>query len=173
MILTIAFSRLLPHPFNFTPVMGIALFAGAKFNDRKWSLLIPVVAMLLSDIGLSMIYHYPVFHDTIFFVYGSVLLASMLGWRLKSEKLNAGKTVLYTLISSILFFVITNIAVWVFDGMYSMDAAGLVKCFVMAIPFFKNALAGDIFYVALLFGAYELLRRRLPAEGQLQAKAIR
>jgi hypothetical protein len=166
--------RIIPHPFNFTPVMAISLFAGAKFRDKKWSLIIPVVAMFLSDILLAYMNHYPVFHNTIFFIYGSILLIIALGWKLQSEKLNVSKTALFTLFSSILFFVISNLAVWVFGGLYTADADGLMKCFAMAVPFFKYTLLGDAFFVTVLFGVYEFAARRIQiANAQLQTEAIR
>src|SRR5665647_2962551 len=92
LILAAVIFRIIPHPFNFTPVMAISLFAGAKFRDKKWSVIIPVTAMFISDILLSYINHYPLFHNTIFFVYGSILLIIALGWNLQSEKINVGKT---------------------------------------------------------------------------------
>lgn len=107
--------RIIPHPFNFTPVVAIALFGGAKFSDKKWAVLIPVISMFIGDIFLSLMNHYMLFHDTIFFVYGSILLIIFLGRNLQG-KLNVGKTALFTLAASILFFVITNIGVWLFGA---------------------------------------------------------
>ncbi|MDB5225842.1 MAG: hypothetical protein JWN78_35 [Bacteroidota bacterium] len=154
--------RIIPHPFNFTPVVAISLFAGAKFRDKKWAILIPVISMFISDILLSVMNHYTLFHDTIFFVYGSILLIIFLGRNLQGDKLNFGKTAVFTLVSSILFFVITNIGVWLFGGLYSMDAAGFTKCFAMAVPFFKYTLLGDAFFVTVLFGIYEYVSRKYP-----------
>ncbi|MBK9329421.1 MAG: hypothetical protein IPM95_08955 [Sphingobacteriales bacterium] len=100
--------RLIPHPFNVTPVMAMALFAGAKFQDKRWSLLIPVLTMLVSDVLLSYINNYTLLHNTIFFVYGAILLSVCLGWLLHSDKINVVKTAAVTLVSSVLFFIITN-----------------------------------------------------------------
>ena len=172
-LVTIIF-RIIPHPFNVTPVMAISLFAGATISDKRWSILIPVLAMFLSDVILSLTNHYSLFHNTIFFVYGSILITVGLGWNLQSKKVNVGKTALFTLISSILFFVITNIGVWLFGGLYSQDISGLEKCFVMAIPFFKYSLLGDSFFVMVLFGTYEFISQRFPGKfSDMSAERIR
>jgi hypothetical protein len=162
LILAAIIFRIIPHPFNLTPVTAIALFAGAKFRDKKWSVIIPVAAMFLSDMLLSVMNHYDFFHNTIFFVYGAFLLIIVLGWNLQSNKLQTGKTALFAVLSSVLFFIITNFAVWVFGGLYTLDADGFVKCFILAIPFFKSTLLGDLFFSALLFGAYEFVVSRYP-----------
>lgn len=156
LILAAVISRVIPHPFNFTTVAAVALFAGAKFRDKIWSIIIPMAAMFLSDVLLSLMNHYPLFHNTILFVYGSFLIMIVLGWKLQSNKLQPGKIAVYTLISSVLFFVITNIGVWLFGGLYDLNQEGLIKCFAMALPFFKYSLMGDAFFVTVLFGVYEL-----------------
>lgn len=161
LILAAAISRVIPHPFNFTPITAVALFAGAKFSDKRWSIIIPVAAMFLSDVLLSLMNHYPLFHNTIFFVYGSFLLIIILGWNLQSKKLQPVKIGLFTLLSSVLFFVITNIGVWIFGEMYTLDRAGFIKCFAMALPFFKYTLMGDAFFVTVLFGVYEFASKRI------------
>lgn len=147
LILFAAFSRLMPHPANFTPVAAIALFSGTYFN-KKYTFILPIAAMFISDLVLG-------FHSTMIWVYGSFVLISFIGLWLKSHK-----KVVYvigsTLLSSILFFVLTNLGVWL-TGYYGLTFNGLVECYTMAIPFFRNSLAGDIFYVAVLFGIYELV----------------
>lgn len=165
--------RLIPHPFNVTPVMAMALFAGAKFQDKRWSLLIPVLTMLVSDVLLSYINNYTLLHNTIFFVYGAILLSVCLGWLLHSDKINVVKTAAVTLVSSVLFFIITNLGVWMFGGLYTADADGLVKCFIMAVPFFQYSLLGDIFFVAVLFGAYEWIKSTYPKSLGMSAERVR
>lgn len=160
LIFAVVIFRIIPHPFNFTPVLAMSLFAGAKLNNKKWSILIPVAALFLSDIILSFMNNYPLFHNTIFFVYGAIILTVLMGWNLSSNKLQVGKTAILTIISSVLFFVITNLGVWMFSNLYSLDTSGLINCFAMAIPFFKYSLLGDAFFVAVLFGAYQWIASR-------------
>jgi hypothetical protein len=154
LILFAAFSRLIPHPANFTPIAAIALFSAVYLN-KKYFLIIPVAAMLLSDIFLG-------FHSTMIWVYGSFAVIALIGLWLKSHK-SAGYIFGTTLVSSIIFFVVTNFGVWL-SGFYGYSANGLVQCYVMAIPFFKNTAAGDLFYVAAMFGIYEFASRYLGKE---------
>lgn len=147
LILFAAFSRLLPHPANFTPIAAIALFSGA-YLDKKYLYIVPVAAMLLSDMVLG-------FHNTMIWVYGSFVLIAFIGMWLKSHK-RIGFIAGTTLVSSILFFVVTNFGMWT-TGYYGMTWNGLVECYTMAIPFFRNTIAGDLVYVALMFGVYELI----------------
>jgi len=147
--------------FNFTPVIAVALFSGAKFQDKKWSVIIPVVSLFISDVILSYLNNFDIFHNTILFTYGSILLVILLGRLLNSERLNISKTVSFTLLSSLLFFVITNIGVWLFSNMYTLDLTGLTKCFVLAIPFLQKSIAGDLFFATVLFGVYELVNNKL------------
>jgi hypothetical protein len=140
-----ALSRFIPHPPNFAPIAAMALFGGV-YLDKRYRLLIPFCAMLISDYFIG-------FHNTMPFVYGSFVLAALLGVWLRNHK-TVGWIVGASIASSILFFVVTNFGVWVM-GMYPQNLAGLVECYVAAIPFFRNTLLGDLLYVAVLFGLYE------------------
>ena len=63
--------------------------------------------------------------------------------------------------SSLLFFATTNFAVWAFSGMYPKDVAGLVQCFVLALPFLHNSIAGDVFWATVLFGGWYLVKHAI------------
>jgi hypothetical protein len=80
----------------------------------------------------------------------------MIGWWVRQKK-SVWRIASGTLLGSVLFFLITNFAVWVFTPLYERTSAGLVQCFYMALPFFRNTLAGDIFYVAGFVGLYEAM----------------
>lgn len=160
LILFAAFSRLIPHPANFTPIAAIALFSGVYLN-KKYFLVIPVAAMLLSDIFLG-------FHQTMIWVYGSFAVIALIGLWLKSHK-NAGYIFGTTLVSSIIFFVITNFGVWA-TGYYGYSSSGLAECYTMAIPFFKNSVAGDLVYVTAMFGIYELVAHYVGKESLQESK---
>lgn len=147
-------SRLIPHPVNFAPVAALALFGGAYF-DRKYSFILPFAVLVLSDAVIG-------FHDGIAWVYGSFFLVGLIGWTLR-ERRTVARTAGASLAGSVLFFVVTNFGVWIQGTMYTPDVAGLVDCYVAAIPFFRNTVAGDLFYAALLFGAAELASRKVPA----------
>ncbi len=163
LILAAALSRLLPHPLNFAPITAMAL-AGGVYLDKKLSLVIPIVALLVSDWILG-------FYPVLFFVYGSVLAIGLAGWWLRDHKkvLAIGGT---TLASSVLFFLVTNFGVWVVGPeMYPKTWAGLLECYAAGIPFFRNTVFGDLFYVGVLFGMFELIGFlvKQPAKAQNQA----
>jgi hypothetical protein len=148
LILAAALSRLLPHPANFTPIAAMALAGGVYFNKRI-ALVIPLAALVLSDVFIG-------FHNTIFFVYGSFIVIGFIGLWLKSHK-KPLPIFGAALVSSILFFVVTNFGVWITGGgwFYPKTWQGLVECYTLAIPFFRNTLAGDLIYTGALFGLFE------------------
>jgi len=140
--------RLLPHLWNFAPIAAIALFAGV-YLGRRYALILPIVAMLIGDLFLGF-YSWPV----MLAVYGSFALVGLLGTWIKKHK--SLETVLAgSLLASVIFFMATNWAVWQFSPWYAKSLAGLIQCFVAALPFFRNTILGDLFYISVLFGAYE------------------
>ena len=139
--------RLLPHPANFAPIAAIAIFGGAVL-PRKMAVWVPLGAMMASDLFLGL-------HDTILATWGCyALIALASSYWLRKPNLLRG--VAMTLGSSVLFFVITNFAVWVVSGMYAHTWAGLTQCYYMALPFFRGTVTSDVIYTAVLFGAYAL-----------------
>lgn len=146
-----AICRLLPHPPNFTPIAAIALFGGVYFS-KKISLILPILVMTISDLFLGFYsWHLMVF------VYLSFLICVFLGFKLKNHK--KWPTVLgYSLLGSIIFYLLTNFAVWAFTGWYQKGFSGLIQCYFMALPFFKNTLLGGLFYTTLFFGVYEITK---------------
>ena len=154
-IVAAAAFRLVPHFPNFTPIGAMALFGGAYFGKRGLAFIAPIAAMLLSDAIIG-------FHSGIVFVYASVALIVLLG-QLALSRPTVLRVGAAALASSVLFFVITNFGTWLLSGMYPMTLSGLAACYVAAIPFFQNTIAGDLFYSALLFGGFALLERSVPA----------
>ena len=140
-----ALSRFVPHPPNFAPIAAMALFGGV-YLEKRFSFIVPLAAMLISDYFIG-------FHNTMPFVYGSFILIALLGVWLRNHK-TLGWIIGSSVASSVLFFVVTNFGVWVMGG-YPQNFAGLVECYVAAIPFFRNTLFGDLLYVMVLFGLYE------------------
>ena len=141
-------SRLLPHFPNFTPISAIALFGGVYFS-RKIAFLLPLIIMVISDIFIG---YYEV--GLMISVYGSFFICVLLGLWLKNHK--KWYTVLgSSVFASLIFFFITNFAVWIFTPWYAKTIFGLIQCYLMALPFFRNALLGDLFYVIIFFGTYE------------------
>ena len=142
--------RLLPHSPNFTPILAIALFGGFYFSKRT-AFILPLLAMVIPDIVIG-------YYEAILmaFVYGSFLLCVVLGIWLKKHK-NWYTVLGSSILGATLFFLITNFAVWAFTPWYAKTFSGIIQCYFMALPFFKNALLGDLLYVSLFFGSYEII----------------
>lgn len=153
-IVLAAAARLIPHPPNMTPIAAIALFGGATFADKRLALLVPLAALLLSDLVLG-------FSNSMPFVYLS--FAVIVGIGLWLQKRRTAPVILgAVLASSVLFFAVTNFGVWALGTMYPKTLAGLGACYVAAIPFFRNEILGDLFFAALLFGGFAMLEKLLP-----------
>lgn len=142
--------RVLPHPANFAPVAALALFGGAVL-PRRYAVLVPLGAMVISDTLIGWYSLMPVTWGC----YVLIALASR-AW-LRGRGL--GRGVALTAGASVFFFVVTNFAVWVGGGLYPHTMAGLERCFVLALPFFRNTALSDIVYTASLFGLYALATR--------------
>lgn len=162
MILAAAFTRLIPHPPNFTAIGAIALFGGAYFTEKKFAFVVPLLAMLLTDLVIG-------FHNTMLSVYLSFILIVGIGILL-SRNIKIKNVIAASLLSSILFFVMTNFQVWVQSSLYSKNVAGLIACYVAAIPFFHYTVLGDLFFVGILFGLYQLLQFKFPTLVKIKVK---
>jgi len=154
MIFAAAFIRLIPHPPNFAPIAAMALFGGAYFNKKWAAFLIPISAMFLTDLILG-------FHETMWAVYLSFALIVVIGILMLKE-IKFGNLFFASVISSVSFFIITNFGIWISTGYYAKTGAGLAACYTAAIPFFHQTLLSDLFYVAILFGAYHLVKMKFP-----------
>lgn len=155
MIVLAAIMRILPHWPNFTPVAAMALFGGAYISNKKFAYAVPFIAMFLSDLVIG-------FHNTMWAVYLSFAAIVGIGMLLRENK-SVLRTAGAAVASSVLFFVVTNFAVWLAGGFYSMDLAGLVQCYVAAIPFYQYSVIGDLFYAGVMFGAFEYAKVKIPA----------
>jgi len=156
LVLAAAAARFAPHPMNFTPIGALALFGGALFASRRLAMLVPLVALAAGDLFTGFQWVYLV-------VYLSFLVNVGIGRWLGSRR-TLGRIGGAVLAGAAQFFLVTNLAVWALAiGNYPRTGAGLAACYVAGIPTFWNAVAGDAFYAALLFGAMALVERRFPA----------
>ncbi|MFH1522345.1 MAG: DUF6580 family putative transport protein [Patescibacteria group bacterium] len=142
--------RLLPHAWNFTPIMAIALFAGV-YLGRNYALILPVAAMLIGDLFIG-------FYDwkLMIIVYACFAIVGLAGVFIKKYK-SASTILAASIIASVIFFLATNWAVWQFSPWYAKTWAGLLECYTLALPFFRNTLLGNVFYSGVLFGVYEMI----------------
>jgi len=155
LILAAAFLRLIPHLPNFTPVAAIALFGGAYISKKVYAFILPFAVLLLSDLVLG-------FHNYMFAVYLCFAITVGIGI-LMSNKVKVITVLGGAIASAIIFFIITNFAVWASTPFYTKDFAGLIKCYTLALPFFNNGILGDLFYSTVLFGSFYLASLRFPA----------
>ena len=158
-------SRLLPHPYNFTPIGGMALFGAAYFCRKYLALIVPFVALWISNLLLDNLIYAQYYEGFVWVSNPAVFIAFALivlvGWGLL-KKVTLGRLLGSSLSASAIFFIVSNFGSWLDSGIYPRTWDGLVACYVAAVPFFQNTLAGDLFYVAVLFGSYELVRRTWP-----------
>jgi hypothetical protein len=150
LILAAVLLRLLPHVPNFAPVTAMALFGGT-YLGKKWAVIIPLVAMFISDYFIG--FYSPAVMAS---VYLSFVVSGLLGLWLRRDK-SFGRVVGATMLGSVLFFLVTNAAVWAFGTMYQHTAAGLLESYFNGLPFFRGTFLGDLFYSGVLFGTYELV----------------
>jgi hypothetical protein len=141
--------RLVPHPANVAPIAAMALFGGV-YLDKKYAFLLPLSAMFISDLFLG-------FHASMPMVYASLILTGLIGMWLKQHK--SVPTVLFASVgSSILFFLLTNMNYWYATSLYPKTVEGFIQSYIMALPFFRNSLLGDLFYTGVFFGGYEFIK---------------
>ena len=139
----LALGRIIPHPPNFTPILATAIYTPYMVNDKWIAVLIPLSAMFIADIIIG-------FHPYMLWVYGAIGLSTLISsWSMRFNKKYIQLGVM-AILSSILFFIITNFAVWTIWDYYPKTIDGLIMCYTMAIPFFKNTLLGTIIYTAII-----------------------
>jgi hypothetical protein len=152
--------RLIPHVWNVAPVAAAALLAGAIL-PRKWAIAVPILGMLLGDLIIGF-YHVPVMLT----VYASFALMTFVGGWLK--EMQTHRMVLASLASSTFFFLTTNFAVWASADWYEKSWQGLMLCYTLALPFFRNTMLGDLIFTGALFGVWVLVRQGVTYLGKIR-----
>ena len=154
--------RLVPHPPNVTPIIAIALLAAHAFKNKWIAILIPLTGMWISDLIINN-YLYAGYYDKFVFfsngslwIYGAILLAVLIG-KVLIRSIKLSTVFLSSFSASFFFFIITNFGVWLSNMMYPKSLLGLIECYTLAIPFFGNALIGDLIYSVALFTSYSLV----------------
>ncbi len=147
--------RVVPHPWNLTPIGAVALFSGASFDRKRWSFVIPLSALFLSDVVIG-------FHSLMPVVYATFAMIVGIGFLLRERRDSPFAVGGGAVASATLFYLVTNFAVWVASPMYPHTAGGLAACYIAAIPFYGTMVAGDLLYAALLFGTFVWAERHVP-----------
>ena len=158
LILILALARLIPHPPNFTPIIAVAIVSGYFFKNLNFSLIILLMAMLISDLFIG-------FYENVFFVYASLLLITFIFHKI-SKKINFKNLFIFGFTGSLIFFIISNFGVWILgspgvDNLpYDKNLNGLIECYILAIPFFGNTfLSTVIFSYPVIFISRSLATR--------------
>ncbi len=155
-----AVTRLLPHYPNFTAVGAIALFGGAYLKNKKLAFIVPFAALILTDFIIG-------FYAYMWAVYLSFAVLVLIGMGIHEKKIS--NVFLASVSASVIFFLFTNFAVWAMGTMYPHNIAGLITAYVAAIPFFQYSFLGDLLYVGILFGSFELLKVKFPQLTKVKA----
>ncbi len=175
LVLVAAATRLVPHPYNFSPLGAIALFSGALLTRRWLAIVLPIAAAFVSDLVINNTL-YAEYYDSfvwmaegsgwMYLIYGLIAVLGMFVLRTVS----LGRVLGGSLGASILFFIASNFICWPGNPFYAQDLGGLMTCYAAGVPFFPGTVAGDLVYSAALFGGYALLQRYLP---ELRAVPVR
>jgi Family of unknown function (DUF6580) len=155
MIVAAAVLRMVPHPWNLTPIGAMALFSGSMFRKPWIALLLPLVSLLAGDIFAG-------FYKLMLVVYASFAISVAIG-RWLGENRTVARIGGAVCLGALQFFIITNFAVWAVGGFYPRTGQGLVSCFAAGVPFFWNTFGGDALYAGILFGGFALAERLVPA----------
>lgn len=168
LIIAAAFTKFFPHYPNFTAIGAIAVFGGSVIKDKKLGLLLPLSALLLSDICLQLFTSTQGFYGTSqYFVYAAFIIITVLATFMR--RISISNIALAAVWSGVIFFIISNLGVWISSDYYPKTLAGLGACYWASIPFYKNdlfgnfalnSIMGNAFYSALLFGAYSFIERK-------------
>ena len=137
-ILFLAFSRLIPHPPNFTPVISMALLSGYFFSNIYLSVAVLLISIFISDFFLG-------FYENMIYVYFTFILINLIFFNI-SHKINFKNLYLFSCFATLIFYLVSNFIVWATGTLYEKNLAGLINCYVLAIPFLKNTLISTLFY---------------------------
>lgn len=139
---------LIPHPWNFTPVVAALLYFGARGSRRQmW---MPLVLLIAADLALDKYYGYAFSWD-LFLTWGWYAAMLGLGTVLR-ENAKPLRVAGSALTGSVTFFLVSNFGVWAATNMYAKTVSGLMVCYAAGVPFFRNTLAGDLLYTSVMFG---------------------
>ena len=138
LILILALSRLMPHPDNFTPIIALAIMSSYFFRNINFSYAIMLFSMLLADFFIG-------FYSHMLFVYLSLFLIVLIFFKI-SKKINYKNLFIFSFFGSVIFFIISNFGVWLVGNLYERNINGLIECYFMAIPFFKNTITSTLIF---------------------------
>jgi len=161
-----AFSRLIPHPPNFTALGAMALFGGTYIHNRTFAVLFPLSSLWASDIILNNLVYsefykgFVLFSPSHIWIYISFVIIAILGQSLQ-KNINIKAIGISAISASVLFFILSNFGVWIQGLMYPLSFNGLIACYIAALPFFGWTLIGNFFFCSILFGSFEFATTKI------------
>ena len=163
-ILVAVFTRLIPHPPNFSPIAAIGLFGAAHFAKKWHAFLVTLLGIWLSDLVINnYIYNssgseFVWFYSGFYWQYISYVLIILCGSLIFKNSISISNTLSGVISSSGIFFFISNFGVWATSSMYAKNFPGLVNCYIAGIPFISNTIISDLLFTTVLFGTYYLIQ---------------
>ncbi|MCC5921191.1 MAG: hypothetical protein LAT68_09330 [Cyclobacteriaceae bacterium] len=167
LILLAAISRLIPHPANFAPIGALGLFGAAYFKQKHLAIIIPLISLFISDVIINNTVYaayfdgFKLMYAGWYWTYGALVLCTLIGF-ISLKKVKVTNVLFSAVVTAVVFFVVSNFGVWMGGSLYPKNAAGLLACYVAAIPFLKGTLLGNLFYSTVLFGGFELMKAKWP-----------
>jgi len=163
-ILLAAFTRIMPHPPNFSPMAAIGLFGAAHFAKKWQAFFIPLIGIWVSDLVINnYVYsssssNFVWFYSGFYWQYMSYILIIFTGLFIFNRGISLTKTFGGMMSSSGIFFLVSNFGVWTGGTMYPKNFGGLITCYVAGVPFIHNTIISDVLFTTVLFGTYYLLQ---------------
>ncbi len=155
---------------NLTPFGAMALFGGHYFKDKWKAVLIPVIALWISDIFLNRAYYtdqWVFFYGGQLWVYGT--FAATVGLGMVMGKASFTRVIGFGVGAALLHWLVTDFGVWIGGSTdittglpFTKDWNGFVKCLTLALPFLRNMIIGNIVFSGVMFGVFEWAQRRYP-----------
>ncbi len=163
-ILLAAFTRIMPHPPNFSPMAAIGLFGAAHFAKKWQAFFIPLIGIWISDLVINnYVYsssssNFVWFYSGFYWQYISYILIIFAGLFIFNRGISLTKMFGGMISSSGIFFLVSNFGVWAGGTMYPKNFGGLITCYAAGVPFIHNTIISDVLFITVLFGTYYLLQ---------------
>ena len=167
LVVAIVLGRLLPHMSNFTPVLALILCAGLLFQRKSLAALAVLLGLAISDAWIG------IYDNSMLFVYFgyACIFASGFSARGLRHRMNSFHVVGGSLIAATVFYLVSNFGVWMHSGMYLRTLDGLIDCYVMGIPFFRNTMISTMLFSGVFFTAFQYLKKPVPQVSKQKVKA--
>jgi len=165
-VIFITFSRVIPHVYNFTPMIALAIFGSLHFKNRNLAYILPILSLWVSDFILNNYFYNDSkeiiwFYEGYYWQYLSYVVIILLSSNFYNTIINFRNVLILGVSSSFIFFIITNFGFWLTSSLYTNDLSGLINCYVLAIPFYKGTIMGTLFFTPLFIVSYYLLQKKI------------